>query len=87
VDLDPREEYQQERLEPTETLKEVAIGPHPHQSTKIGTSLAPSEEEGLIDLLRKNLDLFALAPSYMLGIDPSIACHHLDVNPTVKPVV
>ena len=23
----------------------------------------------------------------MPGIDPSIACHHLDVNPTVKPVV
>jgi len=44
MDLNPREEYQQERLEPTEALKEVMIGPHPHQSTKIGTSLAPSEE-------------------------------------------
>ena len=87
VDLDPREEYQQKRLEPTETLKEVAIGPHPHQSTKIGTSLVPSEEEDLIDLLRKNLDLFAWAPSDMPDIDPRIACHHLDVNPMVKPIV
>jgi len=26
MDLIPREEYQQERLEPTKTLKEVAIG-------------------------------------------------------------
>jgi len=37
--------------------------------------------------LRRNLDLFAWAPSDLPGIDPSIACHHLDVNPTVKPVV
>jgi len=87
MDLDPREENQQERLEPSETLREVAIGPHLHQSTKIGTSLAPSEEKDLIELLRKNLDLFAWAPSDMPDIDPSIACHHLDVNPTVKPVV
>jgi len=87
IDLDPCEEHQQERLEPTQALKEVMIGPHPHQSTKIGTSLAPSEEENLIQLLQKNLDLFAWAPSNMPGIDPSIAYHHLDVNPTVKPVV
>ena len=87
IDLDSREEYQQERLEPTEALKEVMIGPHPHQSTKIGTSLAPSEEEDLIQPLRRNLDLFAWAPSDMSGIDPCIACHPLDMNPTVKPVV
>jgi len=87
IDLDPREEYQQERLDPTEDLKEVMIGSQPHQSTKIGTSLAPSEEKYLIQLLRRNLDLFAWAPSDMPGIDPDVACNHLDVNPTVKPVV
>jgi len=87
IDLDLREEYQHERLEPAEALKEVMIGPHPHQSTKIGNSQAPSEEEDLIQLLRRNLDLFAWAPSDMLRIDPNIACHHLDVNPIVKPVV
>jgi hypothetical protein len=30
IDLDPREEYQFERLEPFEDLKELPIGPHPH---------------------------------------------------------
>ena len=59
IDLDPREEYQQGRSEPTEDLKEVMIGSQPHQSTKIGTSLAPSEEKDLIQLLKRNLDLFA----------------------------
>jgi len=87
VDLDPREEYQQERLEPTEEIKEVLIGSQPHQLTKIGTSLDPAEEEDLVQLLKTNLDLFAWAPSDMPRIDPSVACHHLAVNPTVKPVV
>jgi len=63
------------------------IGSQPHQSTKIGTSLAPSEEKDLIMLLKRNLDLFAWAPSDMSGIYPNVAYHHLDVNPTVKPVV
>jgi len=31
IDLEPREEYQQERLEPTEDFKEVMIGSQPHQ--------------------------------------------------------
>jgi len=46
-------------LETTKDLKEVMIGPQPHQSTKIGTSLSPSEEKELIQLLKGNLDLFA----------------------------
>jgi len=59
IDLNTWEEYQQERLEPTEDLKEVMIGSQPHQSMKIGTSLAPLEEKDLIQLLRRNLGLFA----------------------------
>ena len=73
-------------MEPTEDLKEVMIGSQPHQSAKIGTSLTPSEEKDLIQLLKGNLDLFAWAPLDMPGIDPNVACHHLVVNPTVKPV-
>jgi len=34
IDLDPREEFQQERLEPTEVHKEVMIGTQPHQSRR-----------------------------------------------------
>jgi hypothetical protein len=59
IDLDPREGFQQERLEPTEELKEVSIGPEAHHTTKIGTSLSPEEEVALVKLLQKNLDLFA----------------------------
>jgi len=72
VDLDPREYFHHDRLEPTEDLKEIAIGPEAHKTTKIGTSLDPTEEAALINLLKKNLDIFAWQPSDMLRIDPNI---------------
>lgn len=31
--------------------------------------------------LKNNTDLFAAYPYEMLGIDPSVACHHLNVDP------
>lgn len=63
------------------------IGPELHQTTKIETSLEVAEEENLIRFLQENSDLFAWAPSDMPGIDIKVACHHLAVNPSVKPVV
>jgi len=87
IDLDPREDFQHERLEPTEDLKEISIGPKAHQTTKIRRSLDQVEEAALTNLLRKNLDLFAWQPSEMPGIDPDVACHQLSVNLSVKPVV
>jgi len=87
IDLDPREEYHQEHIEPTEELKEVLIGSEPRQVTKLGTSLSPDEELTLTQLLKNNLDLFAWKPSNMPRIDPNIVCHHLVVNPSVKPMV
>jgi hypothetical protein len=87
IDLDPREVYQKERIKPTEDLKEVCIGPEPHQVTKLGTFLQLEEECTLTKLLQDNLDLLAWKPSDMPGIDPSVVCHHLAVNPGIKPVV
>jgi hypothetical protein len=87
IDLDPREDFQQERIEPMEDLKEVPIGPEAHQTTKIGTFLSQEEETALVNLLRRNLDLFAWNPSKMPRMDPDIACHHLSIKPGVKPVV
>lgn len=74
-------------MEPTEDLKEILIGPETHQKTKIGTSLSTAEETALTNLLRRNLDLFAWRPSEMPGMDPDIACHHLSVRASIKPVV
>lgn len=56
---DPRLGTDVERLTPIEDLKEVLIGPLPHQVTKIGTSLTEEEKHELIDQLIKNVNLFA----------------------------
>ena len=87
IDLDPREEYHQERIEPTADQKEVRINPKPHQVIKLGTSLDPDEELALTQLLRDNVGLLAWKPSDMPGIDPSVVCHHLAINLSIKPLV
>ncbi|XP_039687900.1 uncharacterized protein [Medicago truncatula] len=87
IDLDPREDYQQERIVPIEDLKDIVIGSDPNRTTKIGASLKEAEERNLIQLLQENFDLFAWSPSDMPGIDIKVACHHLAVSPSVKPVV
>lgn len=74
------------RLTPTKDLKEVWIGPLPHQVTKLGISLPELEDDDLIALLRKNIKLFTLAPSYMSGIDTRDVCHIIPIDPSVKLV-
>lgn len=56
--LDLRLDAWEERLMPMENLKEIQIGPHTHQVTKIGTPLSAGEERELVDQLRKNFNLF-----------------------------
>lgn len=73
-------------LTPIEFLKEVQIGLFHHQITKLGTSLSKSKEEDLITLLKKNIDLFAYAPSDMPNIDTIVACHCLVTYPSLEPM-
>jgi len=61
IDLDPREDFQHECLEPTEYLKEISIAPEPHQTTKIRTTLDPLEDAALMTLLKKKRRSICLA--------------------------
>lgn len=72
-DLRLREEN--ERLTSTEDLKEVQIGSLHHQVTKLGASFFKYEEEDLITLLRRNINLFAWAPSDIPDIYTRVTCH------------
>lgn len=83
---DPRLGAKSERITPTKDLKEVHIGPLPHQVTKPDTSLSVFEEEDLIALLRRNIDLLAWTPSDIPGINTRVVCHLLSIYPSVKPV-
>jgi hypothetical protein len=86
ADLDPREDFQEERVSPVDELKQVQIGDQPHQTTNLGTNLKPSEEERVVELLKRNADLFAWHPKDMSGIDESVITHKLSLFSNVKPV-
>ena len=68
-------------------LKEINLGtteePWP---TFISALLTPEIEEGYLKLLVECKDVFAWTYKEMLGLNPSIALHHLAVKKGVRPV-
>lgn len=38
---------------------------------------------GLIRCLRANIDLFTISLDKMVDIDPNVACHRLNINPSI----
>ncbi|KAL0439516.1 UNVERIFIED_CONTAM: hypothetical protein Slati_2434600 [Sesamum latifolium] len=40
----------------------------------------------VVDLLRKNKNIFAWTPQDLEGIDPGVIMHHLNLDPTIRPV-
>ena len=72
-----------------EELKEVDLGsgsqgPRP---ISISASLTEKEKSELILLLKEFKDVFAWDYSEMLGLDPGLVAHTLNVDPEAKPVV
>uniref|UniRef100_A0A2N9J973 Integrase catalytic domain-containing protein n=1 Tax=Fagus sylvatica TaxID=28930 RepID=A0A2N9J973_FAGSY len=59
---------------------------HPEKTTKIGANLPPKMKESLVQFLKNNKDVFAWSHEDMLGINPSIISHKLNVNPFLRPV-
>ena len=43
------------------------------------------EKEQLVDLLRRNVDVFAWDAYEAPRVDPNFICHHLNVNPSITP--
>ena len=39
----------------------------------------------MVDLLRKNVDVFAWDAYEAPGLDPKFICHNLNVNPSITP--
>ena len=40
----------------------------------------------MIKFLKDNLDVFAWSHEDMVGVDPSVMCHHLNISPEARPV-
>ncbi|KAL0733824.1 hypothetical protein Bca4012_010034 [Brassica carinata] len=58
----------------------------PERCVEIGANLREPIKAELIACLKKNLGTFAWAAEDMPGIDISVTCHKLNIDPTHKPV-
>ena len=73
--------------EPTEVLEDIPLKEgNPEKFIRIGTSMKKKIKQDLVQFLRENIDVFAWSHEDMLGIDPSVITHHLNVYPSSKQV-
>ena len=68
-----------------EDLDKVVIGDDPERFFQVGAQLPLQEKDQLVELLRRNVDVFAWDAYEAPGLDPKFICHHLNVNPSVTP--
>ncbi|XP_024015916.1 uncharacterized protein LOC112089172 [Eutrema salsugineum] len=70
-----------------ESIVQVCIDElRPERQVGIGAELDPIIREPLIHFLKQHSSTFAWSVEDMPGIDPQIACHELNIDPTYKPI-
>jgi hypothetical protein len=84
--LDAREENG-ESAGPAEPTLPEAVDPQDEKKViQVGSGLLPEELEKMATCLQQNADLFAWKPADMPGLDPTLICHELNVDPSFRPV-
>ena len=74
--------------EPVEELEEVILDDsRPERTTKVGTLASWLVCQELTAFLRDNQDVFAWSHEDMLGINPTIMVHKLNVSPSFSPIL
>ena len=53
----------------------------------ISSQLTVQEKEQLVTLLKEYMNVFAWTYDEMLGLDPGLVVHALNMDPGVKPVI
>ncbi|CAA0826502.1 Unknown protein, partial [Striga hermonthica] len=91
-DMDPRMQFKDGnrhvRAEPVEDVETIYVdGSTQQKSLRIGANLQEPIRSSLIQFLQSNSDVFAWKHEDMKGIDPQKACHRLNLDKTVKPVI
>ena len=61
--------------------------PNVQRPTSVNATLPSLEKAQLISLLKEYINVFAWEYYEMLGLDPNLAAHALNVEPGAKPVV
>ena len=68
-------------VEPTEVLEDIPLDKNnPEKYTRIGASMESKKKQDLVQFLKKSIGVFAWTHKDMLGIDPSIITHCLNVH-------
>ena len=83
-ELDMRDEINTQP-EPSEELEPIQLDDHPEHLAYIGSKLAEDLRSLLIHFLKHNKDVFAWKQEDMVGIDPAIITHRLNVSLSFKP--
>ena len=68
-----------------EELDKVIIGDDSERFFQVGVQLPLEEKEELVELLRRNVDVFVWDAYEAPGVDLKFICHHLNVNPSITP--
>ena len=70
-------------IELIEELEKILLDDSkPNRTTRIGTLANPTICQALTTFLKDNRDVFTWSHEDMLGIDPSIMVHRLNVSPS-----
>ena len=68
-----------------EDLEKVVIGDDSERFFQVGAQIPLLEKEQLVDLLKRNVNVFAWDAHETPRLDPNFICHHLNVNPSITP--
>ncbi|KAL0367565.1 UNVERIFIED_CONTAM: hypothetical protein Sradi_3646600 [Sesamum radiatum] len=86
----PRPEPKEEApimVQPVEELHTVElVSGNPGKVTKIGSKMKEDVRDQVVNCLRKNKDIFVWTPQDLEGIDLGVTTHHLNLNPTIRPI-
>ena len=80
-------EEQRTMVEPVEELEVVTLDEsRPERTTRMGTLASQPIRQALVSFLKMNQDVFAWSHDDMLGIDPSVIVHRMNMNPASSPI-
>ena len=75
-------------VKPIEVLEDIPLDEIPflEKYTRVGASMGSKTKQDLVQFLKKSIDVFAWSHEDILGINPSVITHRLNVYPSSKPV-
>ncbi|KAL0435294.1 UNVERIFIED_CONTAM: Transposon Ty3-G Gag-Pol polyprotein [Sesamum radiatum] len=75
------------KVQPVEELLniEIILG-NPDKTTRIGSHSGEEAKKEITLCLQRNADIFAWTPQDLEGIDPQVITHHLNIDPSYRPI-